>query len=561
MKTVKRKPKYLILGGIFLLALFLRFYKITSVPISLNWDEAAFAYNAYSILETGKDEYGNKMPLEFKSVGDYKCPLFVYLLVPVVKILGLNELAVRFLPSLFGALTVIIFCLLVEELFEDWRLALLSALLLAISPWHLQFTRAQGDVAISSFFVIFGIWQFLRWVKGDNPISIYLSVFSFVMTFYAYFSERLFTPVLFLGLTLIFYQKVISRKKQFLIALFFGLLLIFPLFKTMVSSGQKSKILMTTIFGYHRPEEYLQKTKSEDYFPIVFEVFHHPVVEYGLMIVDRYFNQFSPYFLFIRGVNDDRQRIEGMGMLYWSDFILLLLAIFTIVSRLEWFKKKKEFKFVLVWLAISPLPAIITRDPVHARRAFNMIYPLCLLLAIGAKKFIDWVKAGKLSFKKIIAICGFCSFFIWSLSLYFLSYYIITPPRTAPGPGGWYYGYKQLVEYISPLKNDYRKIIVDTSYQGPYLFFLFYEKYPPVLYQPQAVLVKKDEFSLGEGKGYDQYEFRDIYWPADRGLKKTLFAGPPERLPLTDIDPKQAKLLKTIYFPDGKEAFRIVETY
>jgi len=76
---------------IFLVSLFFRFYHITKVPISLNWDETAFGYNAFSILETGRDEYGTKLPLEFKSVGDYKCPLFVYLSVPVIKYFGLNE--------------------------------------------------------------------------------------------------------------------------------------------------------------------------------------------------------------------------------------------------------------------------------------------------------------------------------------------------------------------------------------------------------------------------------------------------------------------------------------
>ncbi len=102
--------------------------------------------------------------------------------------------------------------------------------------------------------------------------------------------------------------------------------------------------------------------------------------------------------------------------------------------------------------------------------------------------------------------------------------------------------------------------MIDTTYQGPYLFFLFYEKYDPAKYQPQAFLVKKDEWSLGEGRGYDNYQFRDIYWPRDRSLPKTLFAGPPERISKKDIDPKQSELLTTIYFPDGKEAFYVVAT-
>lgn len=557
MKRQKNKLRLVVLGAIIALAFLMRFYKITTVPISLNWDEAAFAYNAYSILETGRDEYGRKLPLEFKSVGDYKCPLFVYLTVPVIRAFGLNEFSIRFLSSLFGVLTVVVFFFLVEELLENFKLALFSALILALSPWHLQFTRAQGDVSMSSFLVIFGIWQFLRWAKGKKSSAVYFAAASFGLSFYAYFSERMFVPVLLIVLSLFFRKEILPRKKEFILAGLLGLIILLPLARTMISSGQKSKILMTTIFGYQRPKEYLEKMRSEDYYPLIYTVFHHPVVEYSLMITDRYLNHFSPYFLFTRGVADDRQRIVGMGMLYWSDAVLLVLALGAIIGS----KKRREMGLLGAWLAVSPLPSIITRDPVHARRAFNLVYPLCILLAIGALKLWQIIKERKRLLARLALGVGFGLFFAWSLALYLLSYYVFTPPQTAAGPGGWYYGYKQLVEFISPRKGDYGQVIVDTSYQGPYLFFLFYEQYPPARYQPQAKLVRKDEFSLGEGKGYDQYQFRDIYWPADRGLKKTLFAGPPERIPLRDIDPKQARLLETIFFPDGKEAYYIVETF
>ncbi len=556
-KSPQRKIFLGLLAGIFLTALFFRFYKITQVPTSLNWDEAAFGYNAYSILLTGKDEYGVKLPLEFKSVGDYKCPLFVYLTVPVIKLLGLSEFSIRFISSLFGAFSVAVFFLVVWELFGDLRLSFLSSLILAVSPWHLQFTRAQGDVAVSSFFVLFGFWQFLRWVKKGRTAAICLAFAGFALTFYSYFAERFFVPIFVLGLCLFFRRKIWSRRKSFITGIAVGLLLTAPLLSSIISSGQKSKILMTTIFGYRRPESYLEKMKSEDGRPIIFTAFHHPLVEYSFMMVDHYLNHFSPYFLFVRGVQDDRQRIEGMGMLYWSDAVLLALAFWAVAKGT---RKKKALLIVLAWLIIAPLPSIITRDPVHARRAFNMVYPICIFLGIGLAKFLEIV--GRSAFwKKTVLSLAFFGFFSWSFGLYLLSYYVFTPLRTYAGPGGWNYGYKELVQFISPIKSKYKKVVVDTSYQGPYLFFLFYEKYPPAGYQPQAQLVKKDEFSLGEGKGYDSYEFRDIYWPADRGERRTLFAGSPERIPLGDINPKEAKLLGQIYFPDGKVAFNIVETF
>lgn len=69
---------FLIIG----LALFLRLYKLTLIPPSLNWDETSIAYNTYSILNIGKDEWGQFLPLHFKSCGEYKQPVQIYGSIP-----------------------------------------------------------------------------------------------------------------------------------------------------------------------------------------------------------------------------------------------------------------------------------------------------------------------------------------------------------------------------------------------------------------------------------------------------------------------------------------------
>ncbi|KKQ96399.1 MAG: hypothetical protein UT23_C0032G0001, partial [Candidatus Woesebacteria bacterium GW2011_GWA1_39_12] len=58
--------------AVILLALFLRVYKLGDIPPSINWDEAAVGYNAFSIANFGRDEWGNVFPLVFKSFEDYK---------------------------------------------------------------------------------------------------------------------------------------------------------------------------------------------------------------------------------------------------------------------------------------------------------------------------------------------------------------------------------------------------------------------------------------------------------------------------------------------------------
>ena len=85
------KKTIIILTIIVLISLFLNIFKQNTSPGCFNSDEASFGYNAYSILKTGGDEYGNFMPLRLKSFGDFKMPVYSYLSVPFIAIFGLNE--------------------------------------------------------------------------------------------------------------------------------------------------------------------------------------------------------------------------------------------------------------------------------------------------------------------------------------------------------------------------------------------------------------------------------------------------------------------------------------
>ena len=62
--------KFLILFLIVILAFLLRFYQLSTNPPGLNLDEVAIGYNAYSILRTGRDEYGKFLPIVFRSHDD-----------------------------------------------------------------------------------------------------------------------------------------------------------------------------------------------------------------------------------------------------------------------------------------------------------------------------------------------------------------------------------------------------------------------------------------------------------------------------------------------------------
>ena len=114
LATNNMRHRYILIG-ILCIAAFLRLWHIESVPPSISWDEAAFGYNAWSVLKTGKDEYGKTYPLLFESFGEYKLPGMVYTVALSEALFGLNEFGIRFPSALFGTLTVLVLYLLTKE--------------------------------------------------------------------------------------------------------------------------------------------------------------------------------------------------------------------------------------------------------------------------------------------------------------------------------------------------------------------------------------------------------------------------------------------------------------
>src|SRR5581483_6402689 len=156
---------------IVLIGIFLRCYQLGNNPASLTWDEVAWGYNAYSLGIDGKDEFGRFLPHDYlESFGDFKPPMYAYLDIVPIKAFGLNEFGTRFPSAFFGVLTIVATYFLVIEIFgeESQALALLSSLFLAISPWHINLSRAAFEANISSFFIVAGVWFFMAFVRGKR---------------------------------------------------------------------------------------------------------------------------------------------------------------------------------------------------------------------------------------------------------------------------------------------------------------------------------------------------------------------------------------------------------
>src|SRR5947208_3157824 len=64
-------------------------------PPAFYSDESSIAYNAWTMATNGVDEYGIHHPLFFKAFGEYKNPVYIYLLAGVFKAATPTNLTAR----------------------------------------------------------------------------------------------------------------------------------------------------------------------------------------------------------------------------------------------------------------------------------------------------------------------------------------------------------------------------------------------------------------------------------------------------------------------------------
>ncbi len=539
------KIKKWILIGILVLAAALRLWNLSYIPPHLTPDEAALGYNAYSILKTGRDEYGQLFPIIFKSFGDYKPGLYVYLTVPSIAIFGLNEFAVRLPGALAGVMAVWLIYLIVRLLFtENKRAATISAFIMAVTPWSIHFSRGAWEANVSLTLTLAGIYFFLKSLQ--KPKLLILSSLFFSLTLLTYHGAKLSTGIVLLILLLLYWKKIFRIKKGILIiSIAIGLLISLPIVLSFFR-GQTGRLAVYSLFSYTRSKEYVEtfiNPGEKRIGDINYYLFHSETLNYKRVIIGRWFNHFSGRFLFFEGDwSNPRHSAPYQGMLLMSDLILLICGFVVLVRK----RLKKETVFVWLWLILAPLPAILSRDHVHAIRAMNMVIPLIIILSFGLDNILRRSKLIKY---------GFSLIFLLSFIYYLDAYFVHVPKHNGEY---WYYGYKQAVEYITPIQDKYEKIIFLQSYNQPYIFFLFYQKYDPLRYQPMAHLVDEG-LDVGLVDKLNNIEFEKFGWPHAIGQKGTLIIGDNISIPENYGEADYTLLKEIKYLDNHKIAFRIVE--
>ena len=553
------KTKFLVIIILFF-ALFLRVYGLDKNPPSLNWDEVSHGYNAYSILKTGKDEWGIKFPLIFRCFGDFKLPLYIYLTTLSVAVFGLSAFSVRLISILSGVGLTFLAYLITKKITKNEVFSLLSAFLTALTPWGLFLSRVAVEANLGAFLFALGVFFFLSWFEKNKQLDLSLAALFWGLSMFSYNSARILVPVFVL--TMIFLVVKKNRKKQLIFPILISIIFFLLLGSQIFDKSAKARYDWVSLLDQGTINKIIDQRNNSKLPKILTKVLFNRVTYFSFYSVRNYLNNLSPQYLFFRGGSHYQFSQPGHELLFLVSAPFLLLGLIKIIKR-----GNLGEKILLFWFLLAFVPSAITKDAPHVLRSILILPSPMIISAIGLKWLTDFGLQNSL-FKGKLIIFVFTLGVLTSFYKWWSDYLFIYPKAYS---WAWQYGYEQVSSFIKANFQKYDKIILTKRYGEPHEFLLFYLKWNPKKYQSD--LGKKWDYHANWYwvDSFDKFQFIDDWevfvkvskmqsqvpddtWLSSKVLeKKWLLITSPGNYP------EGWNKIKTINFLDEKPAFEILE--
>ncbi len=517
---------------LFFVTICTRIIWINRIPVHLSNDEISIAYDAYSILNTGRDEHNNYLPLSFQSHSTYKAPLYIYLASFTNLLLGNSELSVRLPSVILGSLTVFTLGYLVYILSSKLELGMISSYVLAVTPWHIYTSRMALESNIGLFFVLSGITIYFVAIKKRKDSYFIFSMILFGLSIWSYHTQWLLTPVI-IFLLILLYKKHIFLKKIFWVSVLFFLCLSFPIAKD-AWNNRKTTARANTEILINDPgiANVLSDNKKSN-------IFKTKLISKSFL--SNYSNYTNLGHLFFDGSpllpKEDPYTIG----LFWLSF--LPFFVFGLFKLKKYFPK--HYKFLYLWTLVSPVVPSMTIGGPNMVRNLSSVIPYSIAISCGLFYFIEINKKGILLFFTITSF--------WSFLYFSIIYYYHFPFQTGEN---FQYGYKQAALYIRENYKRYEKIVIDPRfgdvniYVGvPHLYISYFTNLDPI-----KLLQRQD---TKDGLLFDKYQIKSINWGLETIGQNSLYLTPFDNLP---EQTSNLKIVSEIKLPNHKTEFKLFES-
>jgi 4-amino-4-deoxy-L-arabinose transferase-like glycosyltransferase len=357
-------------------AAMLRLVSLDRVPPGLHVDEATNAWNASTLLETGKDQHGVSWPIFYtRAFGQSHSPAYQYTLLPFQALGGMNVRTTRLPAALGGVLTVFLLYLVGRRLF-DRTTGLGAAGMLAVNPWHVQMSRFGHEASLSPLAVTACVaallWANLPLDDDDRrrPRAAAAAFAGLVtgLSCYGYYTLRLFLPVFLVGAVLVtwpaWWARLQSRESRLAIAalVIAGAATFGPLLWAHLTDPEIGK--RGAVVGW-------LWTPSDTALDIVTKVARRYAAHYG------------PDFLFISGDRyPGNAPPNGVGLFHWYDLPPLVVGLAVLGRRVP---RSRAARVALLWLALYPLADLLNPHvSPHSLRSLPGLCGIVLVAAVGA---------------------------------------------------------------------------------------------------------------------------------------------------------------------------------
>jgi len=459
--------EYIMLLAILILACFLRFWQLGKIPTGVTHDEVGYIYNSYSIAITGRNVLSEFVPfLTWLNPGGTPfMPVPMYLSVPFFWLFGLSATVGRLPSALLGILDVLLVYILVKQIFYKPSLALVSALFLAISPWHLHFSRTAYDPNFSLFFYLLGIVIFIYEIRKKRlPIA---SLISFFLAIFSYRGMNIIFPPI--GLVLLWYgMTALNIDRRQLVAFLLGTIFILSsLFAVTVLNGKKYISEGLGVNNSHIQEEIDNQIREAQVPLFIRRFFLNKPTYIASKLRENYIKAYSPEFLFLYTEPSKIYSIWSRGRIYFLDLFCIMLGI----GYLYKINKSGAF-FITSMVLIGGLPGMVGGLPYSARNFFlSAFFPI---FAAGGVSFLLFNLFPKKM--RLLVIAMLMVGYGYLLSSYLFDYYGRYAYYAAES---WFKSLKDISRMIVENSQKYNKIIIGTSSSGDFLQYAFYAKIHP----------------------------------------------------------------------------------
>lgn len=502
MTLIKRYSGFLLL----ILVLFsfcLRFLWLDKSPRGLLIDEAHFGYISYSLIETGRDEHGISWPMVFKGFGDQKLPVQAYLLMPFVKFIGLNSVAVRLPSVIAGTLLVAAIYWLLKEFKIKEELALFGALIVALSPWTFIMSRFAYEANIALLFFTLGLAFLHKITQEKGWWWVIVSALLMAVTWYTYIAFRPVTLLFSTGyLIFLLATKQIKWKKAVLF-MFIFVSLVLPLFHSSVANSGIARFNQVGILADEGLVMAINQNRTfcDDKLPrlICYTLWNKPLY-FGKELIQRFTTTYSPQFLFTHGDNQLRyQSIEDFGQFYLILLPLLFLGIVGAMFRVEVQRTVNNTRmFVLLGLIIAPISSILAGQPQMVRLAPLLPF-LVLTMVLGLQ--VIWQFLPRVEWQKIVG-GGLVLAFLFSSLPFLVNFYTIHTVKHDEV-------YQSYLPELFEVLDSYPKqisIYIRPFFSDPIMAYAYYRHIGPDHYQKSVNLGKEEGSGFQHAVGLDNFK-------------------------------------------------------